>query len=110
MKDADFKISFYTGFPSYATLTACYEFLGPAVNFLVYMMQVRQYRKQVNIFDQNFFFVLVRLRLGLMEQDLADRFEFSQSTTSRIIITWIIFLFLKFKEIPIWPPKFVQYA
>ena len=36
IKDDDSKISFYTGFPSYATLTACHEFLGPAVNFLVY--------------------------------------------------------------------------
>ena len=64
--------------------------------------------KQVNVTDQqlfllkmNFFLVLIRLRLGLMEQDLADRFEISQSTVSRIIITWINFLFLKLKEIPI---------
>ena len=34
--------------------------------------------------------VLVRLRLGLFEQDLAYRFGVSQSTISRIIITWII--------------------
>ncbi len=40
-----------------------------------------------------------------MEQDLADRFEISQSTTCRIILTWINFLFLKFKQISIWPPR-----
>ena len=40
-----------------------------------------------------------------MEQDLADRFEISQSTTSRIICTWINFLYFKFKEIPLWPPR-----
>ncbi len=39
-----------------------------------------------------------------MEQGLADRFEISQSTVSRII-TWINFLFLKLKENPIWPPR-----
>ena len=32
----DVKISFYTGFPSYAALEVCYKFLGPAVNNLIY--------------------------------------------------------------------------
>lgn len=40
-----------------------------------------------------------------MEQDLAHRFEVSQSTVSRIINTWINFLYEEFKEIPLWPPK-----
>ena len=30
------KISFYTGFPSYESLMACYKFLGPTVNNLKY--------------------------------------------------------------------------
>ena len=32
----DAKISFYTGFPNFAALEACYKFLGPAVNNLIY--------------------------------------------------------------------------
>ena len=32
----DGKISFYTGFPNLTTLEACYKFLGPAVNELIY--------------------------------------------------------------------------
>jgi len=40
-----------------------------------------------------------------MEQDIAYRFNISQSTVSRIIHTWINFLFLQFKEIPLWPKK-----
>ena len=35
--------------------------------------------------EYEFFLVLVRLCLGLMVQDLADRFEISQSTTSIVI-------------------------
>jgi len=113
IKDDDFKILFYTGFPSYATLMACYEFLGPAVHSLIYDASkevlecetTKRYRPRALSPENEFFLVLVRLRLGLMEQDLADRFEISQSTTSRIILTWINFLFLKFKQIPIWPPR-----
>ena len=49
------------------------------------------------------FLVLVRLRLGLFERDLADRFSTSVSTVSRICITWLNFLNLKLKELPLWP-------
>jgi len=53
----------------------------------------------------NFFFILVRLKLGLFEQDLADHLGISQSTVSRIFNIWINFLYLQFKNIPLWPPK-----
>ena len=32
----DSKIAFYTGFPDYKTFMACFNFLGPAVNNLIY--------------------------------------------------------------------------
>ena len=51
------------------------------------------------------FFLLIRLRLGLFEQDLAYRFGVSQSTVSRIIVTWTNFIYLRFKQIPLWPPR-----
>ena len=50
----------------------------------------------------NEFFFLCRLRSGL---NLAFRFRISQSTVSRIIITWISFLYAKFKDISLWPSK-----
>ena len=52
-----------------------------------------------------FFLVLCHIRCSLMEKDLAFRFQISQSTVSRILITWINFLYFKFKDIPIWPSK-----
>ena len=54
---------------------------------------------------EEFFLVLVRLRLGLFVQDIAYRFGISQSTVSRIFSTWINSLYLQLKQIPIWPPK-----
>ena len=52
-----------------------------------------------------FFLILCRLKLGLSEQDLAFLFQVSQPTVSRIFITWINFLFVKFKEVPSWPSQ-----
>ena len=103
-------ILFYTGFPNYATLIACYNYLGPAVNHLVYWGSKEG---QSNAHGRNrllspleeYFMVLVRLRLGLFERDLADRFEVSVATVSRICRTWITFLYLRFKEIPLWPSR-----
>ena len=62
-------------------------------------------RKRILPPMEEFFLVLVRLRLGLLEDDLAYRFGVSQSTVSRIIITWINFLYLQLKQIPLWSPK-----
>ena len=41
----------------------------------------------------------------MLEQHIADRFGLSCATVSRIFATWINFLFLKVKEIPLWPPQ-----
>ena len=105
------RILFYTGFPDYATLKACYDYFGPAVNSLNYWGSIVQGnstgRKRTRSLPplEEFFLVLVRLRLGLFERDLAYRFGVSVSTVSRICITWINFLYLKLKELPLWPKR-----
>ena len=48
---------------------------------------------------------LCRLRLGLFEEDLADRFGIHVSTVSQIFITWVNFLYQKFKQILLWPSR-----
>ena len=71
---------------------AFYKFLGPAVNSLSYCgseisgdVKLTQGRNLSP--TEEFFLVLVRLRVGLFEKDLADRFGISVSTVSRICIT-----------------------
>lgn len=48
--------------------------------------------------------VLTRLR-GMLEQDLAVRFELSQSHLSRTITTWINAMYHRFKETYIWSTR-----
>ena len=49
--------------------------------------------------------MLTRLRVGMLEQDLAVWFELSRSHVSRIITTWINAMYDLFKEIDIWPTR-----
>ena len=113
--DDDNNVRFYTGFATLSALMVCYNFLGEAVNKLNYwasnscavepQTKSRKGRKRIRPPLEEFFLVLVRLRLGLLEQDIAYRVGISQSTVSQIFITWINLLYLQFKQIPIWPPK-----
>ena len=51
--------------------------------------------------------VLIRLRLGLLEQDLAHRFNVSIATVSRICVTWIKFLNQQLRPLVTWPSRAV---
>ena len=90
------KISFYAGFPDLASLMACCKFLGPSVNNLKYWNSKVEETACINKMPRSLepleeFIVLVQLCLGLMEQDIADRFGLSCSAVSRTFATWIIF-------------------
>ena len=77
-------ITFCTGFPTYESLKACYEYLGPRMNDLKY----REVTIETSAMEERDcylilmnFLVLVRLRLGLFEKDLVYHFNVSTSTT-----------------------------
>lgn len=109
------QVMFYSGFQSYEAFEAFRTFLGPAANCLCYSSDktVSSKKKRRNRLlppTEELFLTLIRLRLGLFEQDLAYRFNVSQPTVSRIIITWINFMYLELKKIPLWPPREVVQA
>ena len=52
-----------------------------------------------------FLIVMCRLRQGFPEDHLAQLFNVSASTVSRIFITWVNFMFFKFGEIKIWSSR-----
>ena len=58
-------------------------------------------------FLEQFFLTLTRLRLGLLERDIAHRFQISQSTVSRIFATWINLMYHTLKSIERFPPMHI---
>ena len=121
IKHDDKQIHYYTGFSSYRIFKACFDFLGPAVSSLTYW-DLGKVVETCEKLDTNtkgcskgrnrkcspideFFIVLVRLRLGLFERDIGYRFGISQSTVSRILTTWIYFIYLLLQSIPLWPSR-----
>ena len=49
--------------------------------------------------------VLMRLCLGLLLQDVADRFNVSASTMSRIFTTWLRLIIVEFWQMFPWPTR-----
>ena len=110
---SDKDIQFYTGLPSYSVFMCLYRFLEPLLCSLrlcrneLKATSTRSFKprkRALQPIDQ-FFLTLVRLRLGLLEQDLAHRFNVSIATISRICVTWIKFLNQQFRPLITWPSR-----
>ena len=54
---------------------------------------------------EELFITLCRLRQGFAEEHLAHLYGISQATMSRIIITWVNLLYLRLKDVPMWPSR-----
>lgn len=129
------NIAFYTGFPNFDTFMAIYKFLntGEKGENLRYCSNKQDippefYESLNNEDDEDdeeqesgsvakkgrgrklqpvdqFFMVMCRMRRGFKEQHLAHLFGLSQSSISRIFISWITYMFLKCGQVNIWPSK-----
>ncbi|GFR82126.1 THAP domain-containing protein 4 [Elysia marginata] len=55
--------------------------------------------------EQEFFLVMLRLRMGLIVQDLAFRFQISCGLVSQIFTTWVKLLCKEYKFLVLWPSK-----
>ena len=107
---------FYTGLPSYQVFKILFDSFGPAAHKLIYSDSntnienltadgCKRGPKRSLTAEEEFFIVLVRLRCGLLEEDIAYRTHLSKSHISRIWITWIDFLHSWFRALPIWPSR-----
>lgn len=113
-------IRFYTGFPSFDVLVATFRALTPTAQNMYSWSQMQRLRNKgirkveglrktmqgckLSLFDQ-FYLVLQKLRVGTLNQVLADSFNISQTTVSRVFISWINFLYFMLGSTCIWPSR-----
>ena len=131
----DKSIHFYTGFPSYSRLMCLYDYLNPGDNGenIVHCHKQDKSREKKNTDDKKntdehaystqkkgvtgrprnlcardeLFLVLCFLRQGFFQNHLAHLFHISQSSVSRIITTWVNFIYLKLGQLCLWAPRTV---
>jgi hypothetical protein len=119
----DTDTNFYTGFPSAKVFMAFYKFFdegqdGANIKYWLSSSKVDSSNDQdvdsvkkgtgrprtLKPIDE-FFLVMCRLRQGFPVNHLGHLFNISQSTASRIIITWINYMFLTLGSFNIWPSR-----
>ena len=121
--DSDKDVAFYTGFPNRSVFESVFAFLDPGrngENIIYWHSQSDESDTVNNRYDEDapkqgrprhltlkdeYFLTLCRLRQGFKEDHLAHLYGISQTTVSRVIISWINFMYLKFSTIPVWPSR-----
>lgn len=103
------SIRFYTGFISYQHIKFFYDIIKPSAERMTYCYatgerESRPKARNMQVIDEMFMF-LVRLRLGIFEQDLAHRFQIHISTVSRKLATWCNYLYFMLGSQVIWPSR-----
>ncbi|XP_021374471.1 uncharacterized protein LOC110463884 [Mizuhopecten yessoensis] len=94
IKDDDKATTFYTGLPSFAVFLWLFNYLSPKAERMTFWGgkststtdRQRPMKTSVPLIDQ-FLAVLMRLKIGLFVQDMADRFSISKSTFSNMFVT-----------------------
>ena len=120
LKGDDLKTRFYTGFVNFGTFMVIFNSLSLITGKLNYWngkdsLKEKEYlendvkqkpdpQRKMRLLDE-FLLVFMRLCLGLLEQDLAQRFCVSVSTVSRVLITLYNVLAANLKHLIVWPSK-----
>ena len=94
-------LNYYTGIQQYDTFMNVLHSLGPAAYQLNYWNGVSP---TISVVDQ-FFMTLVKLRLHRPNFELSRMFGISEPDIYGIIVTWIKFMSLQWREINLWPER-----
>ncbi|CAK6982261.1 uncharacterized protein LOC125253136 [Scomber scombrus] len=108
---SDQTMRYYTRFPSQEVFRVFWESICPSTQYIVYWTRAQKIgqeafptpspNRKIHVIDE-FFMYCCRVVVGLKEQVIADIFQTSTSTVSRVIITWANYLFLVLGSLPIW--------
>ena len=90
------KLHFYKGIPAVAIFDLVFDFVENSIN----QSDTSKLTKK-----ELFSMVLMRLKLGLLEQDLAYRFGISQASVSRILHKWLSILATRLSFLVTWPRR-----
>ena len=111
---SDTDIRFWTGFYSYAALKLFWtHYVEPNTSAMRYWGSGNAEgdagkkcgpKRRLQPIDE-FFMVLVKLKRGSANNDLAERFTIHESHVSRVFITWIKLLHTVLSAIDIWLPR-----
>ena len=100
----------YTGFPDYERLRTCYMFLsvgeiGENVRMRGSTEQKGSGRPRCLTAENQFLLLLMKLRNGFSNIHLGWLFNCDSSTITRLLISWLNYVYLKFSTLPIWPSR-----
>ncbi|XP_065650924.1 uncharacterized protein LOC136079134 [Hydra vulgaris] len=113
----DKRMNFYTGISSIAIFNVIFGLLKPFLPSIRYWRGPKHSRSKVkqlkSIFKckllshkEEFLMTLMRLRLGLLNEDIADRFDISKALCSNIFTTFIrIIAYILGNAIIVWLPS-----
>ena len=118
---SDAKAKFYTGLPSITLFDKLFKFLFPMATKMRYWRGkmntstqiIRKYKRSPKkcgprrklSAKEELFLTLMKLRLGITGQDIADRLNVSEALISSIFNTWIKLLGKELKPMLEFPPK-----
>jgi len=113
---SDAKMNFYTGINTIVIFNTLFLLIQPYLPAVKYWkgpqyarqnIKNRQFKSQRKLTQRDeFLLTLMRLRLGLLNEDLADRFGISQGKCSYIFTTWIKLLSQLFgNSLVAWLPR-----
>ena len=115
VKHNDTLLRFYTGFENNEVFAMVLDFLGKETlahldhqnteNLGEIKHKYKPGPSRVFTVENEFFQVLCRLKVGLLEEDLSARFGVCQSVVSQIVNTWIKFIFFRLKELYLFPSR-----
>ena len=94
IKENNERTSFYTGLSSWSVFVHVFLFLSPYVVPAVSLT-----------LEDEFFLVLMRLRLGLLMEDLAAHFAVTTTVASRSFQKWLDIMYYRLKFLIMWPSR-----